>query len=284
MDAALRLAGVPDDDLAPLRSTLAQVDTFRHSGRLDASPFTGERPPPTSEIPLIVAGLGRSGSSSIFDYPLGVDGVSDRYGRGELACFANGPMSPLRAVRRPAEEVAKAAADSASWSLLGVTPPVADDPGYLKRSLAEVLPTPDGLAQRIALAMRFLEGASIPQRRTTGELEEAVANLFTDTVALNPASERFLLLNNAFKLRNLDPIRLLPQRHIVAVLRDPRDRYVAQRVEKREPFSLQKFCRMVTAAYEGLFAYLEHGDCRSDVTVVRYEEFAFDERVRHDLQ
>jgi hypothetical protein len=286
LEAALYLQGRSAHDVKPLVSAVSHVERYRTNPELPgdsvgASP--GRQDAPALEIaPLFVSGFLYSGSGAVVAYLKDVPGVSTEFGIRELGLFF-GSYGPWKILYEDQEHIRRHVANFAMWSLLGVSPPYVSPPHAPKASLAHVLTSPEARSQLRSIAVDLVDELSTISDVTDLALKSALGRALTRTLAIASEPAEFLMLNNTMRPYQLPLLDLLPGGRVVAVLRDPRDQFVAQQVESPDPISVEQFVVQTKERLQAYYRYIGDGPSRDRVVTVRFEEFVSSAGAREEL-
>lgn len=281
LGAALSLKGRSRADIALLLPALDAIAEFRGGGAIQsASPLGEVSHHPT---PLFVSGFLYSGSGAVFDYLKDDPEISTSLGQGELGCFF-GSYGPYKLLNQGRATRIREAANFVSWSLLGVLPPYGSAPAAPKGALSDALKEHDRLNSLIDFGMSFLDEIGSLGDGEEQSLRSALLRLNQSIFSLCDTSAKYTVINNSLRPYQLDLLDVMPECRYIAVVRDPRDQFVAQSLESPIPINLGSFIDQTKERYDIFFDYLKNGRYRGRIVMIKFEDFVEDSEVRSSLK
>jgi hypothetical protein len=130
--------------------------------------------------------------------------------------------------------------------------------------------------QLVSGLRRLWDGGTDGARALGAVLSDFLDGLLTD---LTPPGE-IAVLNNAIIGHELDRLHLFARGRAVAVVRDPRDQYVSQRLESPNAMPHREFIAMMNDRYDALTRLTRDPELGPRIEVVRFEDYVTDPRVR----
>ena len=306
LDAALAARGDDDAERAaagPLLAALAGA-TSPHAGTTGPGPAAPTAPTgttgPTPAAPIaptgttatgvgtiLVSGLLYSGSGAVLEDLQGHPDVSLPFGAGEVAYLKKPGTNLTRLLDEDLR--APAAFDEAVVRLLlanlvglgGSGAPLLGAVGAEPERRAEVLVHAARLATELQLAGRDAATAGRPV--PIADVAHALTGFNARLLAALTSPGRVPLCNNVLVAHRLDHLTLFPAAHGVAVVRDPRDQYVSQRLEYAHAHPVEEFVELTRARLERLTHLVADPALAARLTVVTFEDYVDDAAVRARL-
>ncbi len=282
LEAAQLLRGRSEKEARTVALALQAVADFRHQGSTGLPRRTYPALPHAQAKPVFVSGFLYSGSGAVSDYLKALPGVSTGLTTQELGCFF-GSYGPTKILSSKGSSIRDSVAKFVSWPLLGVLPPHRKHPYAPKASLAYVLKGDGVIDELSAIGLTLLTDLDEPEQCSEECVKDSLKRAFARILALNKDDGEFLLINNSLRPYEYDLLELLPQSSAVAVVRDPRDQFVSQKIESPSPIDLETFIKQSRERYHNFFEYLSKGRYRDCVVCVRFEEFVSSEQVRRGV-
>jgi tetratricopeptide (TPR) repeat protein len=273
-----------DDELADADAAAASASipaSTRHASMVEQQEPTGLPTTLPSRPVVLASGFLYSGSGAAFDYLRQLPGTDDPFASGELWCLKkhHNFMTVLEAAGRTDVDVCRAAFravltnvfgfDQTSLPLLGF---YGDDPARLG-AFADVV-------RRYLYDVHEAASAADAGRRRVA-LHRALTSFLDGAIALRVPEGRHALLNNAVPAYVLhEQLDLFPEARAVAVIRDPRDQFVSQRLESPYSRSADDFISMMAGRYEGFARALDDPLLAPRIVTVCFEDLVSHEHVR----
>lgn len=267
------------DDLHSFVEVVTRPD-FR-DGR---SRFVARRPEPRRDaecLPpnhgiVVVSGFLYSGSGAVFDFLRDQAGMAVPFGDREPG-FLKKPGNfgvlfdaDCESYLEPAVIVdmilsSVIGLNQSGRPILGVFQESEESLGYLVRSV-----------QELVAAFLDLWGQDDPCARA----QRAVRTFLDGVISQLTPSGETPLMNNVIIGHQLTRVRAFSGGQAIAVVRDPRDQYVSQKLESPYALSCKVFIAMMKQRYDALLGSLESPALQGRVSLVRFEDFVDDPEVR----
>jgi hypothetical protein len=283
---ALRAVGHPPElveQVRPIVESLGRLldayqGTVTHPelGPRAPSPAPGATPDPPAARPcILVSGFLYSGSGAIFDDLGRFENVQPAFGGREVGFLKKpGNLGMLldAAASPPGPPLV---ARSVVASIFGF--------GQTGRPLLEYFEEEDELTGLVERTTQLVADLGQLWERGIGGAEplSTVLARFLDGVLADLTSpHHIVMLNNAVIGHQLDRLRLFARARAAAVVRDPRDQYVSQRLESPNSMPCGAFIEMMTDRYDALTRLTADPDLGPRIEVVSFEDYVTDPRVR----
>lgn len=283
MPAAIHRRGHPEPRVARLQPLLDDLAAFVAAASQDPPDPGPERPAAAHAIgddrdAVLVSGFLYSGSGAVFDLlrqyeefhlPFEERETGFLKKPGHLATILDGTTAP----RLPDPGTV---ADAVLASTVGF--------GQTGRPLLGWVARDDQAVDRLVLQLRWLvaelrrtwaqvgHDVAAAEPRTVGAIRRFVDAFLADRT---PADHR-ALLNNAIVGHQLQHLRLVSRSVAVAVLRDPRDQYVSQRLESPFAMGAEDFTALMAERYRAYAALREDAELGDRLVTVAFEPFVTD--------
>lgn len=285
MRSSLMLRG---DETERVRDCLMRVVDGITEKPADVDPYVPD-PYPVGEPrrSVFFCGFGWSGSGALFDYFAQSSVARSPFGESEALVFERhtGAKQTLEATEDSLGGGWRALIAFIFQSVLGVggPPSMAPDLNMKRTLLAQSMGgehSLTGLAD--ACTALYREGAAAMNDSFQGGVENALRRFFDRFLTAMMGADEVAMANNCVHAQNIDLVRLISGATAVAVLRDPRDQYVARVYEglAGSQLSCEDFIEKFRTTMEAYRSALRKCGDRIDVETVRFEEFVLSPSVR----
>ncbi|WP_052664278.1 hypothetical protein [Nitriliruptor alkaliphilus] len=283
---AIRLRGHSEDRanrLLPLLDDLAEFVAVAAAGREEAGPARCADTHAVGDArdTVLISGFLYSGSGAVFDLlrqyeefhlPFADRETGFLKKPGHLATILDGPVGP----DGPRIPDPGTVTDAVLASTIGF--------GQTGRPLLGWVGRDEPALDRFVLQLRWLVAEL---RRTWAQVgqdaevsipraADAIGRFIDAFVADRTPVDRRALLNNAIVGHNLRHLRLASRSVAVAVLRDPRDQYVSQRLESPFAMEADDFIATMAERYRAYAALRADAELEDRLVTVAFEPFVTD--------
>lgn len=240
---------------------------------------------------IAIGGFGWSGSGAVADYLKGSSAVRLATGDTELNLFEGqcaGVLNALELIREAPhldrDDWRRSVVGLMLWAVLAVAFPRAKAADVQRWHNKSLLRAAGGNPRRLVEPIRSLLAACACEPRDPDDIGRAIATMFFRTIRRQGDEQGTMVLNNSIHGKSMELLRIFDNAMGIAVLRDPRDQYVA-RVMENSRITI-KCDRFIANLKDDLLKYrraLQHEKVSKSVREIRFETFVLDAEARAQL-